>query len=50
MKNDAELAVDDTEVEGTIIARRISPATGAGVGAGAKTGARGPVPVDGPVF
>ena len=48
--NDAELAVDDTEVDGTIIARRISPATGAAAGAGAETGTGGHVPVDGPVL
>ena len=48
--NNAELAVDDTEIEFTIIARRISPATGAGGGAGAETGVGGPVPVDGPIL
>ena len=58
--NDAELAVDDTEVKGTIIARRSSPATGAGGGPGAETGAGGgpeaetrtggPVPVNGPIL
>ena len=48
--NDAELAADDTEVEGTIIARRISPVAGAGSGAGSETGAGGPTLVDGPVL
>ena len=46
--NDAELAVDDTEAEGTIIARRINQATEAGGGAEAETGAGKPVPVHGP--
>ena len=48
--NDAEIAVDDTEVEGTIIARRSNPTTGAEGGAVAETGAGGPVPVDGPIL
>ena len=48
--NDAKLAADNTEFEGTVISRRISPATGGRGEAGAVTGTGGPFPVDGPDF